>query len=62
MAANFFIVIIDEDKGVRNKEFLLSILECLSLTGGGLLYFISSLREKTENSRDKAKNYIERKA
>lgn len=61
MAANFFIVIIDEDKGVRNKEFLLSILECLSLTGGGLLYFISSLREKTENSRDKAKNYIERK-
>ena len=56
MIGNFFIVIVDEDEGVINKEFLLSILECLSFTGGGLLYFISSLREKTEETRDKATN------
>ena len=56
MIGNFFIVIVDEDKGVKNKEFLLSVLECLSFTGGGLLYFISSLREKTEETRNKAIN------
>ena len=59
MIGNFFIVIVDEDEGVKNKEFLLSILECLSFTGGGLLYFISSLREKTEETRDRAINNVE---
>ena len=46
MTANFFILRINDDKGLINKEFLFSILECLSFTGGGLLYFISYLREK----------------
>ena len=31
-------------------------MECLSFTGGGLLYFISSLAEKTEEARDRAIN------
>ena len=61
MSCNFFILKINDDKGVINKEFLLSILECLCFTGGGLLYFISSLREKTEETRDKAKTYTENK-
>ena len=60
ISGNFFINKIIEDKGLKNKEFLLAILECLSYTGGGFLYFISSLREKTAETRDKARNYIER--
>ena len=59
MSANFFIVIIDEDKGLKNKQVLLSILECFTFTGGGLLYFISSLREKTEYTRDRAEVYAD---
>ena len=35
MIANFCIEIINEDKGVINKEVLLSILECLTFSGGG---------------------------
>ena len=62
MGANFFIVLIDEDKGLKNKQLLLSILECFTFTGGGLLYFISYLREKTENTRDKAKVLVEERS
>ena len=61
MIANFCIEIINEDKGVINKEVLLSILECLTFTGGGFLYFISSLREKTEETRNKAIDNGERR-
>ena len=59
---NYFIEKISNDKGVKNKECLLAILECATFTGGGLLYFISFLREKTEETRDKSQIYSERSA
>lgn len=61
MLGNFFIVIVDEDEGVINKEILLSLLECLSFTGGGMLYFISSLNKVTEQIKDKATSSDERR-
>ena len=60
MASNYFIEIINNDEGLIRKDCLLAILECSTFTGGGLLYFISSLRDKTEETRDKAKTYPER--
>lgn len=56
---NYFIERINSDKGLKNKQCLLSTLECSTLLGGGFLYFISSLREKTEKTRYKAKQYVE---
>ena len=60
MASNYFIEIINNDEGLIRKDCLLAILECSTFIGGGLLYFISSLRDKTEETRDKAKTYPER--
>ena len=48
---NLFLSFISEEKGLNNKEFLFSILVHLSYLGGGLLYFISSIRAKTEQTR-----------
>jgi len=56
---NYFIEKINSDKGFTNKQCFLSTIECSTLLGGGLLYFISSLREKTEKTRNKAKEYAE---
>ena len=55
MLSNLFIVFIDFDKGIKNKQLLLSSLECFTYIGGGMLYFISAIREKTEEIKEKAK-------
>jgi len=56
---NYFIEKINEDKGLINKQCFIAIMECSTFLGGGFLYFISSLREKTEETRNKAKTYAE---
>ena len=61
MICNFFIEKINNDEGLKNKECFLAIIECTTFIGGGLLYFISSLREKTEETRDNAREYAERR-
>lgn len=65
MIGNYFIYKIfhdDDIKGVNNKEFLLSVLICMSYIGGGLLYFISSLRIITEETRNEANKYRQRES
>ena len=61
MICNYFIEKINNDEGLKNKECFLAIIECTTFIGGGLLYFISSLREKTEETRDNAREYAERR-
>ena len=61
MICNYFIEKINNDEGLKNKECFLAIIECTTFIGGGLLYFISSLREKTEETRDNAHEYAERR-
>lgn len=56
---NYFIEKINEDKGLINKQCFIAIMECSTFLGGGFLYFISSIREKTEETRNKAKTYAE---
>ena len=56
---NYFIEKINEDKGLINKQCFIAIMECSTYLGGGFLYFISSIREKTEETRNKAKTYAE---
>ena len=51
---NLFISFISKDNGLNNKEFLCTFLIHLSYIGGGLLYFISSIRTKTEQTRSEA--------
>jgi hypothetical protein len=58
--ANLFLSFISKDNGLNNKDFLFSLLIHLSYLGGGLLYFISSLRTKTEQTRNEAITYRER--
>ena len=55
MLANYFIRLILRTDNIENKEFLISITVCASYIGGGLLYFISYIRTKTEEAR-KEKN------
>ena len=42
--ANFFLSLISKDNGLNHKDFLFSLFVHLSYLGGGLLYFISSIR------------------
>ena len=50
---NYFIDKISNDEGLKNKECCLAIIECGTLLGSGLLYFISSLRDKDQEIRKK---------
>ena len=58
---NFFLELIYNDEGINNKEFLIAIITSLSYIGGGILYFISWIRTRTEESRDEALEHLERK-
>ena len=64
MLGNYFIHLINNDnKNKDNKlEFTFSIFINLTYIMGGLLYFISFIRTKTEESKDKAIIYKERKS
>ena len=57
---NYFIDKISNDEGLKNKECCLAIIECGTLLGSGLLYFISSLRDKDQETRKKKSEYNER--
>ena len=57
---NLFLSFILKDNGLNNKDFLCTFLIHLSYIGGGLLYFISSIRTKTEQTRNEAITYRER--
>lgn len=57
---NYFIQIVNDDKGFKNKQCFLAIMETSTFIGGGFLHFISFLREKTEKSKDKSKECKEK--
>ena len=54
---NFFIGLLIENKGTTNIYFLISMIEATSYIGGGLLYFISWIRTRTEETKDEAVEY-----
>ena len=58
--ANLFLGLIRQDKGIKSIEFLFSITVSSTYTFGGLLYFISWIRTKTEQTRENAIMYRER--
>ena len=60
---DIIIDLIDSDlasEGVKNTDFLMDILDCLSTIAGGSLYFAFSVRTKTEETR-KQRNELEKK-
>ena len=60
--ANLFIDLIGDNNGFDEKGCLLVILIDSSYIGGGLLYFISSIKTKTEQTRNDAIIYKERRS
>ena len=54
MLGNLFICLTIEEKGFKNKEFSLTLFICFSYSIGGLLFFISSIRTKTAETKDNA--------
>ena len=55
-----------EDSGMvsddaKNKDFLIDMIDCLSTLAGGLLYFVSSVRTKTEETKKQPKE-LEKKS
>ena len=52
---NYFIQRINADKGFKNKQCFLAIIETSTLIGGGFLYFISLFGGKTKKRKDKSK-------
>ena len=52
-------IIIDyglKSEGAKKSDFLIYMIDCFSTTAGGLLYFVSSVRTKTEETRNNAMN------
>ena len=56
MLANYFVLLILRTENIYNKEFIVGITACTSYIGGGLLYFISYIRTKTEETRNEKNN------
>ena len=52
VTANYFLFLILKKENIKNKEFLLLHTICASYIGGSLLYFISSIRTKNEETRN----------
>ena len=63
MICNYFLILGIDEIGFKNREFLLSTFVEISYIGGGLVYFISWIRRKTEETRENAMIYkkIERR-
>ena len=57
MVCNYLINEIIDDIGFENREFLLISYVEITYIGGGVVYFISWIRTKTEETRDKANFY-----
>jgi hypothetical protein len=62
MICNYLIITIIQDYKLENKQFFLSTFVSSTYIGGGLVYFISWIRTKTEETRDNAQLYNERKS
>ena len=60
MCANFFIYFIREEEGIRYKEFSIIMMIFFGYLFGGLLYFISAIRTRTEETKNNAIIYRER--
>ena len=60
MACNYLINDIIDAIGFENREFLLISYVEITYIGGGVVYFISWIRTKTEETRDKANFYKEK--
>ena len=60
MACNYLINDIIDAIGFENREFLLISYVEITYIGGGVVYFISWIRTKTEETRDKANIYKEK--
>ena len=57
MICNYLLISIIQDYHLENKQFFLSTFVNSSYFGGGLVYFISWIRTKTEETRDNAQLY-----
>ena len=55
--ANLFLDLLLKNRGIANLSFLISMIESTSYIIGGLLYFISWIRTRTEETRDNAIEY-----
>ena len=62
MICNYLIISIIDEYNLKNKQFFLSTFVNSTYIGGGLVYFISYIRTKTEQTRDSAQLYNERKS
>ena len=60
MICNYFINEIIGEIGFENRKFLLSTFVEITYIGGGLVYFITWIREKTDETRNNAQPYNER--
>ena len=58
MLANYFIYLILQEW--KNSEFPLAVMICFTYILGGLFHFVSSIRTKTEETRENARVYKER--
>ena len=62
MICNYLLISIIQDYNLENKQFFISTFVNSTYIGGGLVYFISWIRTKTEETRDNAQLYNERKS
>ena len=59
--ANIFIQLMQDNAGLKvDLYFPVTMFACLTYFGGGLLYFVSYIRTKTEETRNNAITYKER--
>ena len=54
---NLFLGLLIDNRGTTNLNFLISMIESTSCIVGGLLYFVSWIRTRTEETRDEAIEY-----
>ena len=62
MICNYLLISIIQEYNLKNKQFFITTLVNSTYFGGGLVYFISWIRTKTEQTRDNAQMDGERKS
>jgi len=62
MICNYLLISIIKEYNLKNKQFFLTTFVNSSYIGGGLVYFISWIRTRTEQTRDNAQIDSERKS
>ena len=60
MISNYFLSLMMDQADFDHKQFFLTTFVNMSFVGGGLMYFVSWIRNKTDETRDNAIVYKER--